>query len=48
MIYIKSSDIVHSTSIVNFILFLLLFACYRFLIWGYLDTEKGKANFLVV
>jgi hypothetical protein len=42
MIYIKSSDIDHSTSIVHFILFLLIFACYRFPIECYYDTEKAK------
>jgi hypothetical protein len=40
----KSSDIDHSASIVYFILFLLLFAFYRFIIGCYIDTEKAKAT----
>jgi hypothetical protein len=42
MIYIKSSDTNHSTSIVHFILFVFIFACYRFPIGCYYDTEKAK------
>jgi len=46
MNYLKSSDIDHSTSIVYFILFLLIFACYSFPIGRYFDTEKAKDVFL--